>query len=618
MTRPEDKNMDELVALCKRRGFVYPASEIYGGLRGFWDYGPLGTALKNNIRDWWWRCMVDCPPIGPDGEPVSIVGLDSAIIQNPKTWEHSGHVGGFNDPLVDCTESKKRYRADKVWIVGCFTPAQLELIDDLKKKIRELEQAVEETKFDVSFIGSRIKQLEEAHRVMTGELREYYLKQIQEVKSANDDSLEQSLQQNEAIRELKAVSKFATNPTLYVGVEADSAILAIEEAKTKLTKSQKNLIHTELSSENVVAWSVDNLPDDWPRVSPATQQPTLTEPRQFNLMLDTYPGPIRDEDAKAYLRPETAQGIFLNFKNVLDTMRVKVPFGIAQIGKSFRNEVTPRNFIFRSREFEQMEMEFFCPPDESQKWYEFWRDERFKWWLSLGVSEENLILRDHDDDELAHYSSACVDVEYKYPFTAPGYGELEGVAHRGNYDLTAHSKDKEKNRDSNAKLDYFDQELQVRLQNEGVDKAEIKERSRYVPHVIEPASGLTRAVLVVLCEAFTPTPDREGSKYILSFKPKFAPIKAGIFPLVNKDGMPEVAQKLYLQLREKYPVEYDGKQSIGKRYARMDEIGTPFCFTIDGDTLEKQLVTVRDRDTAQQETIHIDKVEAFLAEKLAE
>jgi glycyl-tRNA synthetase len=541
MTAPEDKNMDELVALCKRRGFVYPASEIYGGLRGFWDYGPLGTALKNNIRDWWWKCMVECPPIGPDGEPVSIVGLDSAIIQNPKVWEHSGHVGGFNDPLVDCTETKKRYRADHVLVMVSWD--------------------VEDGSGDESAPGvDRLFAFIE-----------------DDEKSLNDAR--------------KKASKYAEK----VGVS-----LADKPAVLPL-------MHAEF--EGALQYVV----------GPDTDKPgTLTEPRTFNLMLDTYPGPIRDEDAKAYLRPETAQGIFLNFKNVLDTMRVKVPFGIAQIGKSFRNEVTPRNFIFRSREFEQMEMEFFCPPDESQKWYEFWRDERYKWWLTLGVSEDNLILRDHDDDELAHYSSACVDVEYKYPFTAPGYGELEGVAHRGNYDLTAHSKDKEKNRDSNTKLDYFDQELQVRLQNEGVDKAEIKERSRYVPHVIEPASGLTRAVLVVLCEAFTPTPDREGSKYIMSFKPKFAPIKAGIFPLVNKDGMPEVAQKLYMQLREKYAVEYDGKQSIGKRYARMDEIGTPFCFTIDGDTLTDQTVTVRDRDTLAQERIHLDKVEAYLAEKLAQ
>ncbi|MFN3166060.1 MAG: glycine--tRNA ligase [Phycisphaeraceae bacterium] len=549
MTRPEDKNMDELVALCKRRGFVYPASEIYGGLRGFWDYGPLGTALKNNIRDWWWKCMVECPPIGPDGEPVSIVGLDSAIIQNPKTWVHSGHVGGFNDPMVDCTESKKRYRSDHLWVIPVYYKPENSTDPDVQASERKQFAYLES---DEASKNQAMKKAKKFATKVNGEIREDFI-----------CSLEYLFPKPENIDGLKGL-----------------------------------LAHT---------------------IGPDTDTPgTLTEPRAFNLMLDTYPGPIRDEDNKAYLRPETAQGIFLNFKNVLDTMRVKVPFGIAQIGKSFRNEVTPRNFIFRSREFEQMEMEFFCPPEDSQKWYEFWRDERFKWWLSLGVSEENLILRDHADDELAHYSSACVDVEYKYPFTAPGFGELEGVAHRGDYDLNAHSKDKENNRDSNTKLDYFDQELQVRLQNEGVGKEEIKQRSRYVPHVIEPASGLTRAVLVLLCEAFTPTPDRDGSKYILSFKPKFAPIKAGIFPLVNKDGMPEVAQKLYMQLRETYAVEYDGKQSIGKRYARMDEIGTPFCFTIDGDTLTDQTVTVRDRDTLAQERIHIDQVESFLAAKLAE
>ena len=400
-TAPEDKNMDELVALCKRRGFVYPASEIYGGLRGFWDYGPLGTALKNNIRDWWWRCMVDCPPIGPDGEPVSIVGLDSAIIQNPKAWQHSGHVGGFNDPMVDCTETKKRYRADHVMVVT------LSVGDPPSHSAQYKPYA---------FLEGDEKGLESA------------------IKKA-----------------LKAARK--ENLTL---IEDDREIFPLLDICNGVAPQP---------------WELSQVtgPD-------ATKPGTLTEPRAFNLMLDTYPGPIRDEENKAYLRPETAQGIFLNFKNVLDTMRVKVPFGIAQIGKSFRNEVTPRNFIFRSREFEQMEMEFFCPPDESQKWYEFWRDERYKWWLTLGVSEDNLILRDHGDDELAHYSSACVDVEYKYPFTAPGFGELEGVAHRGDYDLTAHSKDKQNNKDSNTKLDYFAQELQVRQQNEGVDKEEIKQR----------------------------------------------------------------------------------------------------------------------------------------------
>ncbi|MEM9345100.1 MAG: glycine--tRNA ligase [Planctomycetota bacterium] len=576
MTAPEEKNMDELVALCKRRGFVYPASEIYGGLRGFWDYGPLGTALKNNIRDWWWRCMVECPPIGPDGQPVSIVGLDSAIIQNPKTWQHSGHVGGFNDPMVDDTETKQRFRADHLF--GLFVDSDTEVFETSERLVNP--QGKNES-FSTSVAIPKLTMLGGSS-----------------AEAVANFASDKKLQKMHGIRDIE-IGQFEGGFQFHTPVMIDFG-----------SGKMRGTIQT-------AATALQFHPDRVP--SPYTgKKKTLTEPRAFNLMLDTYPGPIRDEENKAYLRPETAQGIFLNFKNVLDTMRVKVPFGIAQIGKSFRNEVTPRNFIFRSREFEQMEMEFFCPPEDSQKWYEFWRDERFKWWLSLGVAEENLILRDHGDDELAHYSSACVDVEYKYPFTAPGYGELEGVAHRGCYDLTAHSKDKEKNRDSNTKLDYFDQELQVRLQNEGVDKAEIKERSRYVPHVIEPASGLTRAVLVLLCESFTPTPDRQGSKYILSFKPKFAPIKAGIFPLVNKDGMPEVAHKLYMQLREKYPVEYDAKAAIGKRYARMDEIGTPFCFTIDGDTLTDQTVTVRDRDTLAQERIHLDKVEAFLAEKLAE
>jgi glycyl-tRNA synthetase len=334
---------------------------------------------------------------------------------------------------------------------------------------------------------------------------------------------------------------------------------------------------------------------------------TLTEPRQFNLMFDTFVGAIRDEDAKAYLRPETAQGIFLNHKNVLDTMRVRVPFGIAQIGKAFRNEVTPRNFIFRSREFEQMEMEWFCHPDEAEKWLEYWKDQRMAWWKTLGISDANLTLRPHEQDELSHYAKAgygTVDIEYRYPFTAPGYGELEGIAHRTDFDLRAHAEH------SGAKLEYFDQERQ--------QQGESAEKCRYFPHVIEPASGLTRGLLVLICEAYTPTPDRKGSKCVLKFAPHMAPVKAGIFPLVNKDGMPEVAEKLYLQLRQRHVVEYDVKQSIGKRYARMDEIGTPYCFTVDGETLTDQTVTVRDRDTAGQHRIGLDQVEAFLADKLGQ
>jgi glycyl-tRNA synthetase len=310
-------------------------------------------------------------------------------------------------------------------------------------------------------------------------------------------------------------------------------------------------------------------------------------------MFKTSVGAVENADSVAYLRPETAQGIFLNFKNVIDTQRVKVPFGIAQVGKAFRNEVTPRNYIFRSREFEQMEMEFFCHESEATKWYDFWVQTRLDWWKSLGISADSLQRREHEADELSHYSTACADVEYRYPFTAPGFGELEGIAHRGCYDLTQHQEH------SGAKLTYFDQ----------------KRNERYLPHVIEPAAGLSRGVLVLLCEAYTPDPDRP-SKVYMKFHPRMAPIKAAIFPLVAKDGMPEVAQKVYDALRTKYAVQLDVKQNIGKRYARMDEAGTPYCFTIDGQTLEDQTVTVRERDTSSQERININQVGSYLGERI--
>ena len=346
----------------------------------------------------------------------------------------------------------------------------------------------------------------------------------------------------------------------------------------------------------------------------ATRFGTLTPARQFNLMFETYVGAVKSEDSKAWLRPETAQGIFANFRNVLDTSRVKVPFGIAQIGKAFRNEVTPRNFTFRSREFEQMEIEFFIHPDSAKQWYEFWRDARFKWWQSIGITSDHLQLRAHDKDELSHYAkdgAGTSDIEYRFPFTAPGFGELEGVAHRTDFDLRQHAE----HSGLKDKLKYFDQDLQVRLQNQGVPKEEINQKVRYFPHVIEPSAGADRGTLAVLCEAFTPDPARP-SGVVMKFHPRLAPIKAGVYPLVAKDGMPEVAEKLYMELRQKYAIEYDPKQAIGKRYARMDEAGTPYCFTIDGDSLKDQTVTVRDRDTLQQERIGIDKVAAFLAEKI--
>ena len=509
--------MDPIVALCKRRGFIFPASEIYGGLNGFWDFGPLGVELKNNLRDAWWHDMVRNPPPGPDGRPVQIVGLDSAIIQNPAVWEASGHVSGFNDPMVDCTASKKRYRADQLLVCmvknkGAWAFPENEL-DSIKRKLKKAGTSPEEGEI-VPFLD-----LDDAGR--------------------------------------KAV----------VGPDAAEA-------------------------------------------------GTLTEPRQFNLMFKTHVGAASGEENLAYLRPETAQGIFLNFKNIVDTMRVKVPFGIAQVGKAFRNEVTPRNFIFRSREFEQMEMEFFCHPDEAAAWYDYWVQARLSWWTSLGIAEDGLQRRDHTEDELAHYSTACADVEYRYPFTAPGFGELEGIAHRGGFDLGQHQEH------GQAVLAYFDAERD----------------ERYIPHVIEPASGLTRGLLVLVCEAFreewvpkagtdcAPRPvvpgeaDPEGfeKRTLLRFSPRLAPVKVAVFPLLkNKPELVDRAEQIFQGLRSRWPVFYDQVGAIGRRYRRQDEIGTPYCVTVDFDTLEDHAVTVRDRDTMVQQRVPIDALEAWLDDALA-
>jgi glycyl-tRNA synthetase len=511
------KSMDDIVALCKRRGFVFPASEIYGGLNGFWDYGPLGTELKNNLRDAWWNDMVACPPPGPDGAPLSIVGVDTAIVRNPRVWEASGHVGGFNDPMVDCRETKSRYRADHLTVFAVVD-------ESTGERVGPCFAAVADGAAD------------------DDELIEPHRKAVGSIVKKND----------------------------------------LEKRGYRLERIADGIASAEVRTETIAPG--------------AKERGTLTEPRQFNLMFKTWVGALEDADAQAYLRPETAQGIFLNFKNVLDTMRVKVPFGIAQIGKAFRNEVTPRNFIFRSREFEQMEMEWFCHADEAQQWYEFWCDCRKGWWQSIGLGDDNLLLRSHGAEELAHYAKdgcGTFDIEYRFPFTAPGFGELEGVAHRSNFDLKQHQEH------ARLKLEYFDQERD----------------ERYLPHVIEPAAGLSRGVLALICEAYTPDPERP-SKVYMKLHPRMAPIKAAVFPLVNKDGMPEVAQKLYADLRTRYATQLDVKQSIGKRYARMDEAGTPFCFTVDADTLTDQTVTVRHRDSLQQERIGLDRVPAFLAEHI--
>ncbi len=503
------------MALCKRRGFIYQASEIYGGINGFWDYGPLGAQLKKNLREAWWEDMIMRPAWGqngPNGSRVRCLPLETRIVQHPKVWEASGHVGGFNDPMVDCRETKSRYRYDHVSV---YVPAEGDAGE------RPLFAYMKDS-------PSEAKQLKKAEKAF-GATKTVMLTTI-------------------------AVTDFVK----VLGPDAEKV-------------------------------------------------GTLTAPKQFNLMFKTFIGATAGEDDTAYLRPETAQGIFVQFKNVVDTNRIKVPFGIGNTGTSFRNEVTPRNFTFRSREFDQMELEFFCHPDESQAWYKFWRDFRMEWWKSIGLAGDNLILREHEKDELSHYSTGTSDVEYRFPFTAPGFGELEGIAHRGNYDLTQHQTH------SKVKLEYNDTERGELLPN-GARRGE-----RYLPHCIEPAAGLDRGVLAILCEAYTKDESRPSPEF-MKFHPRVAPVKAAVFPLVAKDGMPEVAEKLHTELTDKFwrlgAIDFDEKQTIGKRYARMDEAGCPYCFTIDGDTLTQHTVTVRDRDTGTQSRIALDKVASFLTEKL--
>lgn len=515
MTDIKTNKMEKIVSLARRRGFIFQSSEIYGGLNGFWDYGPLGVELKRNLKNAWWNDIVLCPDEGVDGNFIEMVGVDCSIIMNPKVWIASGHVGGFSDPMVDCRESKNRYRADHL-VCG-------ELIG-----VKKGEQ------FKLGWLA-----------VLEG-----------------DDP--------DAVWKKRAEK------------------LLKKQGYGDLIPPKKLLPFMEFSKDLLGQLFG---PD-------AESIGTLTEPRQFNLMFKTSVGAVEDAASISYLRPETAQGIFANFRNVVDTSRVKVPFGIAQIGKAFRNEVTPRNFIFRSREFEQMEIEFFVHPQKAEEWYHYWRKSRYNWWLSMGISEHNLRIREQSQDELAHYAkegAGSSDIEYRFPFTDPGFGELEGIAHRTDYDLRQHAE----HSGLLDRMKYFDQE----------------KNERYFPHIIEPSAGADRGVLAILCEAYTEDENRPSGVF-MRFSPRLAPIKAGIFPLVDRDGMPEIARKLYLELRKKWNVQLDVKQSIGKRYARMDEAGTPFCFTIDTDTLTDQTVTVRYRDTLKQERVHLSKVQEFLQEKI--
>ena len=435
---PAAELFDKIVNLSKRRGFVFPSAEIYGGFRSTYDYGPIGVLLLRNVKDAWWRSMVQLRH--------DVVGLDAAILGPPQVWEASGHLANFTDPLVDCTNCQARHRLDK--------------LDDPN-----------------------------------------------------------------------------TCPT-------------------------------------------------------CGKSGTFTEPRDFNLMFKTQAGPVADAGAVCYLRPETAQGMFINFANVAYTTRKKPPFGIAQIGKSFRNEITPGNFVFRTREFEQMEMEFFVPPEEADEWYSYWCQERYRWYLDLGMPEEQLRLRPHDADELSHYSSGTSDVEFLFPW---GWDELEGIANRGDFDLTQHSTH------SGERLDFFDQ---------AADR-------RYLPHVIEPAAGATRTAFAFLLAAYHEEEVRGETRTVLRLHHRLAPFKVAVLPLSKKPELSGPAQELLAQLQPHFMCDYDETQAIGRRYRRQDELGTPYCITFDFDSLDDRSVTVRERDSMEQERVSIDALVGYLRERLS-
>ena len=462
MANKEKNTLEKLVSLSKSRGIIYPGSEIYGGLANTWDYGPVGVEVKNNVKKAWWKKFVQESPYN--------IGLDSAILMNPRTWEASGHVGGFNDPLMDCKKCKARFRADKI-------------IEDFLR-----------TRGDNTIVDG------------------------------------------------------------WTNEEMESYII------------QNKVACPECSSHD------------------------FTNIRQFNLMFKTFQGVTEDSQAEIFLRPETAQGIFVNFKNIARTARKKIPFGIAQTGKSFRNEITPGNFIFRTREFEQMELEFFCKPGEDLKWHNFWKNYCIDFLVSLGMNKENLRLRDHGEDELSHYSNATADIEYLFPF---GWGELWGIADRTDFDLKQHQE----------------------FSGEDLRYADPVTNEKYVPYCIEPSVGVDRLMLALLIDAYQEETLEDGTdRVVLKIHPALSAYKAAVFPLAKK--LSEPATELYLELTKYFNVDYDESGSIGKRYRRHDEIGTPYCITFDYDSLEDNCVTVRDRDTMQQERVKIDELIDYINKKI--
>jgi glycyl-tRNA synthetase len=549
--------MEKLVSLCKRRGFLFQSSEIYGGLNGFWDYGPLGVELKRNIKEAWWRDMVTghddlSPPPGAP-EAYEMVGLDCTIIMHPQVWKVSGHYDLFCDKMQTCRQCKKLFRADHVWEMLKEAPWVLSFAETCSPSTESDRLIFDSSK---AFDWARKKG-----------------------------------------KKLAPALALVRNPEVTLSWLAEDL-----QNKPDLDLSLPNLLRYVATEQKAVT----GLQSPCPNCGG-----DLTEPRDFNLMFETYAGALQDESNKCFLRPETAQGIFVNFKNVCDSTRVRVPFGIAQMGKSFRNEITPRNFTFRSREFEQMEIEFFCHPKSSPQWYQYWRDRRMKWYTDLGLAGERLRLREHDKDELSHYSCGTSDIEYAFPFLPPGeFGELEGIAHRGDFDLRSHMEGKLVARDGQLVVEQGeDGKPKWRGSGKDLSYRDDLTNERFVPHVIEPSAGADRGTLAFLCEAYheDQAPDDKGqmqTRVVMRFHPRIAPIKAAVFPLVKKDGMPEVAQRIYRAIKPHMPVFYDEGGAVGRRYRRQDEAGTPYCITIDGQSLTDGTVTIRDRDTLKQWRVH--------------
>jgi glycyl-tRNA synthetase len=484
--------LDEIVSLCKRRGFIFQSSEIYGGLASCYDYGPLGVELKNNVKKAWWKSVVQMRD--------DVVGLDCSILMHPMIWKASGHADKFADLIAECKKCNTRTR-----------------VDHLKEK--DAPQADEHTEH-----------------------------------------------------------------------------IAIDEAAAKAQDLSNKLC---------------------PNCGVIGQ---FTEPMPFKLMFETRMGANVDDSMTMHLRPETAQGIFANFRNVLDTTRVTIPFGIAQIGKSFRNEVTTKAFIFRTREFEQAELEFFCEPGTDEQWFDHWKQARFDWYLELGIKKENLHFRVHDSDELAHYAKGCVDVEYKFPFGSGDWQELEGIANRTDYDLRQHQRGM---RTLNKWYENDRDLTNIELVNEAEDYHkgplsyfDVEAKKRYIPYVIEPSAGIDRSALAFLVDAYDEEEVRGDTRNVLRFHPALAPVKAAVFPLVKKDGMPEIATNIYNDLKKYFNCFYDQKGAVGRRYRRQDEAGTPFCLTVDGQTKEDNTVTVRERDSMEQKRISADQLLSYMREKL--